>query len=235
MANLPTTVLFGASGNVGLPTCVALLGSPPPVAGTRLRLVTRHPAALAARLTAAGLRAPDASHGCDGNAWTTPTGWLVALVVGDLTTVDAPALAALLAPAEHGSPVTRVGVCLPQACDSAAMTAIVSRLAAVLGRLRPLPVVVKLSSFGLEWGAGQGPLGEAHLADETALRGLGLTVTRVRPTSFSSNLLAWDVPAIRARDAFASPLGATAAVNWVAVADIGRVFACALVHGHAVL
>lgn len=53
----------------------------------------------------------------------------------------------------------------------------------------------------------QGPLGEAHVAGEAYMTQIGLTVTSVRPTSFSSNFEKYDLESVRMEGKFFSPLG----------------------------
>ena len=93
--------------------------------------------------------------------------------------------------------------------------------------------VVRISSYGIDnylngKGVTQGPLGEAHVHGERSLLDAGITLTSVRPTSFSSNFARYDLPRVRERDSFASPLGDAAAVNWVACEDVAAVAARAL-------
>mmetsp|Transcript_21901 Transcript_21901/g.52333 ORF Transcript_21901/g.52333 Transcript_21901/m.52333 type:complete len:208 (-) Transcript_21901:222-845(-) len=96
-------------------------------------------------------------------------------------------------------------------------------------------VIVRLSSFGIDArgavaspGVGQGPLGDSHARAEAEAAAAGLVVTSVRPTSFTSNFLRYDLPTVRASSEFASPLGSDSAVNWVACSDVGAVAAVAL-------
>jgi uncharacterized protein YbjT (DUF2867 family) len=77
-------------------------------------------------------------------------------------------------------------------------------------------------------GSPQGPLGEAHKACEDYMRSLNLQLVSIRPTSFFTNFLKWDLPSIHAASCFSSPLGTTARVNWVHPSDIGDVAAAAL-------
>ena len=101
------------------------------------------------------------------------------------------------------------------ACGSACIDACV---AAGVNRL------VRLSSFGIDKPPGQGPLGDAHLAVEAhaAAAAPGLPVVSVRPTSFHTNLLAYDAESIRTESCFRSPLGTDAKVNWVHCARSGN-------------
>ena len=104
-----------------------------------------------------------------------------------------------------------------QACVDACAAAGVSRL-------------VRLSSLGIDKPPGQGPLGDAHLTIETpaAEKAPALPVVSVRPTSFHTNLLAYDADSIRTESCFRSPLGSDAKVNWVHCKDTGSVCAVAL-------
>ena len=93
---------------------------------------------------------------------------------------------------------------------------------------------VYISSFGIDDPrGGQGPLGEAHLATEGLMSSLeaacGLRWTALRPTSFFSNLRAYDAPTLRKcpenpESYFCSPLGIStqARVNWVCPSDIAH-------------
>jgi len=121
---------------------------------------------------------------------------------------------------------TRVFIALPQALGPEAMLScgqacVDACVAAGVGRL------VRLSSLNIDK-AGQGPLGNAHCTIEAHAKKCGLGVVSVRPTSFHTNLLAYDAESIRTANCFRSPLGSEARVNWVHCRDIGNVCAVAL-------
>eukprot|EP00854_Cymbomonas_tetramitiformis_P024103 gene24103-29248_t len=80
----------------------------------------------------------------------------------------------------------------------------------------------------------KGDLGQAHVDAEAYIRSLqGLALTSIRPTSFNTNFLKYDLPSIKERSCFCSPLGTQAKVNWVDCRDIGAVAACCLLQpGH---
>ena len=120
-------------------------------------------------------------------------------------------------------------VCLPQRLTSAEMMS-VSQDLAVACKAAGVMHVVRIGSFGIDGQVPQGPLGDAHVAAEAALAAAGVVVTSVRPTSFFSNFLAYDLPSLRATQGFASPLGHDpgAQVNWIACEDIAAVAAAAL-------
>eukprot|EP00624_Nannochloropsis_granulata_P004624 evm.model.NODE_33010_length_23105_cov_32.110020.2 len=89
-----------------------------------------------------------------------------------------------------------------------------------------IPLVVKLSSYGIDGQHSQGPLGEAHRIGEAVFQNKGIPLVSLRPTSFFSNFEAFDWPTLRdGGRKISSPLGQEARVNWVACEDIGRVAA----------
>ena len=90
--------------------------------------------------------------------------------------------------------------------------------------------VVRIGSFGIDGTVLQGSLGSAHVTAEAYMHSLGLIVTSIRPTSFFSNFIAYDLPSLRATGSFASPLGkgSMARVNWISCDDIGTVAAIAM-------
>eukprot|EP00996_Jenningsia_fusiforme_P000931 NODE_1849_length_1381_cov_46.355856_g1672_i0.p1 GENE.NODE_1849_length_1381_cov_46.355856_g1672_i0~~NODE_1849_length_1381_cov_46.355856_g1672_i0.p1 ORF type:complete len:440 (-),score=62.87 NODE_1849_length_1381_cov_46.355856_g1672_i0:62-1318(-) len=202
-------VIFGASGNCGRHLCEALLSELP--AGVQVRLVTR-----------------DATRCSRDDALDTFWSTLRAdgrfeVFQGDVT--DRPSVRQALEGA------ARVFLCLPQSLSAAGMRD-------VQAMFRDVAVdagvehVVKLSSYGIDDAepSGQGPLGEAHVEGERIIRAAGISLTSVRPTSFSSNFIQYDLPSVYGNRTFSSPLGAEASVNWVACADIGRVCARAMIN-----
>eukprot|EP01043_Picozoa_sp_COSAG02_P002708 COSAG02_NODE_64_length_43111_cov_35.627709_21_plen_364_part_00 len=131
----------------------------------------------------------------------------------------------------HASP-TRVFIALPQALSPGAMVSC-GKACVDAAKAAGVARMVRLSSLGIDGDSGgstegQGPLGDAHVAIETHARDTGLPFVSVRPTSFHSNLLAFDAETIRAESCFRSPLGVDAKVNWVHCRDIGAVCAVAL-------
>merc|ERR1719163_123272 len=217
-----TVVVFGASGNVGLHVVKALLAADDAAAeGRVIRAVTRDPSALRARLGTISSRST------------------LEVVSGELSApgVRAGGLTHILA----GS--ARVFLCLPQALSSADMVE-VSNAVSDAAKLAGVAHIVRLSSARIDLylseaagslerkGEGavptQGPLGEAHVAGETYAKEIGLGLTSVRPTSFSSNFVTYDLAGIKEKGVFSSPLGHEAAVNWVTCKDIAAVAAVAL-------
>jgi len=94
------------------------------------------------------------------------------------------------------------------------------------------PLLVKLSSYGIDGPLSQGPLGDAHRRGEDLFLSKNLPFVSLRPTSFFSNFEAYDWPSLRAGGrVIRSPLGPHARVNWVACQDIGRV-AAAVIQEH---
>lgn len=197
--------VFGATGNVG--SCVAdtlielkAAGSLPE--GTYVRLVTRSPDALRAKL---------------GHA-ASAVG--VEVVHGDVSD-----------PAASLEGVSRAFLSLPQCfssdqMDAASQSFTDAAVAAGVG------LIVRLSSLGIDGatisGPSQGRLGASHARGEAYARERGITLTSIRPTSFTSNFLKYDLDSVRSRRYFSSPLGFEAAVNWITCRDIGAVAAHAL-------
>jgi uncharacterized protein YbjT (DUF2867 family) len=128
--------------------------------------------------------------------------------------------------------VSRVFFCLPQHLSASEMVSVSSAFTDS-ARKNGVKVVVRISSYGMDDKSAstcsQGSLGEAHIAGEEYMRESGLIVTSVRPTSFFSNFLKYDVPSIRASQTFYSPLGNEASVNWISCEDISAVVALSLV------
>eukprot|EP00873_Tetraselmis_striata_P002617 jgi/Tetstr1/422881/TSEL_001293.t1 len=210
--------VLGATGNVGAHVVGALLrmrreaaaateGNAGPLAAATLRLVTRTPEALWARLAERGAG--------DG----------VEVVQADV--LDPESLASAMAG------VDRAFLALPQSLSSEHMEQ-ASRNVADAAKAAGVRVIVRLSSLGIDnmglqpGQQSQGRLGQSHVKGEAYARECGLALTSVRPTSFSSNFLKYDYEGVCGRRAFASPLGHQAAVNWVTCEDIGAVAAVAL-------
>ena len=209
-----TIVVFGATGNVGSHVLRGLLdhAGPAEARELRVRAVTRDPAALRARLGERGQR----PH--------------LELVKGELSAAGATEFAPIVAGAQ------RVFLCLPQALSAADMVAVSHALSDACQQAGVSHIVrissARIDSYCLEHGGAavptQGPFGEAHVAGEAYTKEQGIGLTSIRPTSFHSNFLAYDLPAVKADSAFASPLGSAAAVNWVACRDIASVAVRAL-------
>jgi len=210
-----TLVVFGATGNVGAHVLSSLLDEPGEL---RVRAVTRDPAALRKRLGERGL-------------WPQ-----LEIVKGELS---AGAAVAELTHIVAGS--QRVFLCLPQGLASADMVLVSNALSDACHQAG-VSHIVRISSARIDsnqsscralahGGApvpSQGPLGEAHVAGEAYTKERGIGLTSIRPTSFHSNFLAYDLPAIKSASSFASPLGSVAAVNWVSCRDIAQVAVRAL-------
>ena len=209
-------VVFGATGNVGAHVLSSLLDEP--AGKLRIRAVTRDPAALRERLGERGLRPQ------------------LEIVKGELSAGAAVAeLTHIVAGAQ------RVFLCLPQRLASADMVLVSNALSDACHQAG-VSHIVRISSAridskhstcrALAHGGtpvpSQGPLGEAHVAGEVYTKELGIGLTSIRPTSFHSNFLAYDLPAIKSASLFASPLGSVAAVNWVSCCDIAAVAVRAL-------
>jgi uncharacterized protein YbjT (DUF2867 family) len=128
--------------------------------------------------------------------------------------------------------VSRVFFCLPQHLSASDMVN-VSRAFTDSAKKAGVKVIIRISSYGMDDRSAstcsQGSLGEAHIAGEKYMRESGLIVTSVRPTSFFSNFLKYDVPSIRSSQTFYSPLGSEASVNWISCEDISAVVALSLV------
>ena len=129
--------------------------------------------------------------------------------------------------------VSRVFFCLPQEFSSADMIR-VSNQFADSAEAAGVQVVVRISSYGIDSSSAttcsQGTLGGAHIAGEQYMKEKGLILTSIRPTSFFTNFLKYDAPSIRTVGSFYSPLGDSAAVNWISCDDISAVVACALLN-----
>mmetsp|Transcript_22275 Transcript_22275/g.48969 ORF Transcript_22275/g.48969 Transcript_22275/m.48969 type:complete len:298 (-) Transcript_22275:19-912(-) len=136
--------------------------------------------------------------------------------------------------AVRGSQPHRVFLCLPQALDEHAMRISSEACAEAMlevGASR----LVRVASVGIDGdGVVQGPLGAAHVAAEAHVKSLGLKLTSIRPTSFHTNFLKYDVESIRTESRFRSPLGTEARVNWVHCRDIGYVSATLLAKKEAI-
>ena len=94
--------------------------------------------------------------------------------------------------------------------------------------------IVRLSSYGIDNHifdvncVSQGNLGEAHRLAELYMVSAGISFTSIRPTSFFSNFVKFDLQSINEASQFSSPLGNQAIVNWVACQDVGDICAWAL-------
>ena len=123
--------------------------------------------------------------------------------------------------------ISRVFICLPQSLSSTDMVVISNAFTdKILLSSGTVKTVVRISSYGLDNDfPTQGPLALAHKASEEYMRSKGLTVTSIRPTSFFSNFMKYDVASIMENSAFFSPLGYTATVNWIDNEDIAEVAA----------
>jgi hypothetical protein len=228
---MSTLVVFGASGNVGwhvlqgtvlhvfgssflhalmcLMTLCVLAGmlkaDPATLDGQsicKIRAVTRDPTSLRARLALS-------------------ENMEVEIVKGELSTQGITEIAPILEGA------TRVFVCLPQPLSSADMVHVSKALvdeakrAGVKHIVRLSSARIDAHSLGLCYPS-QGPLGEAHEAGEKYTKEQGIGLTSVRPTSFSSNFVKYDLPSVKARAEFCSPLGETASGQCLGVRDTTR-------------
>ena len=167
-----------------------------------------------------GSRSPEAFH----STYSQPAG---------CQAVVQPVQCDLSSPESVGAVVTaaaasRVFLCLPQALGPEQMVA-VSNAVVDAAKASGAERLVRVSSLGIDGdGPGQGPLGDAHAASEEHCRTMGLPLTSLRPTSFHTNFVAYDIESLRKENCFRSPLGSEARVNWVHCADIGRVAAALL-------
>lgn len=209
-------LVLGATGNVGRHVVNALLEDDPH--GSSPFHVVAATREVESDRAKALLRLPAADSSSSG----------LSLAEIDLTIPDEDVLAADLA----GHSV--VVVTLPQALSPADMVSCQETLAEAVSLCMEraeeyggvMPLVVKLSSYGIDGQISQGPLGEAHRTGEEAFRKKGIPLVSVRPTSFFTNFEAYDWPSLRAGGRqISSPLGKEARVNWVACEDIGRVIA----------
>ena len=196
--------VFGASGNIGAPLLTSLSSLiATSESDCKVRAISRSPEKL-----------KSASRLCES----------IEYIHGDIT--EASSLREALLQVE------RVFLCLPQSLSSKEMITVNESFADIAGDLG-VKHVVRISSYGIDDhikgnGISQGPLGEAHIHGEKIIIDAGLSLTSIRPTSFSSNFIHFDLPQIRAKDSFSSPLGTEAAVNWVSCEDIALVAAHAL-------
>lgn len=71
-------------------------------------------------------------------------------------------------------------------------------------------------------------LGKAHIRGEEYMEKNNLVLTSVRPTSFFTNFMKYDIPSLKSDSSFSSPLGTYSAVNWISCEDISAVVAYAL-------
>lgn len=206
-------LVLGATGNVGKHIVQALLDDPDDlihvVAGTR-------------DIESDGAKALLAS--C-------PASSAVSLLEVDMTMPAADVLAADLA----GHSVIVLN--MPQAlapkymiqCQQTIAEAVAECMEQAKAYGGVIPLVVKLSSYGIDGKHDQGPLGEAHCIGEAAFRDKDIPLVSLRPTSFFSNFVAFDWPSLSAGGReISSPLGQEARVNWVACKDIGRVAAAVI-------
>eukprot|EP00798_Chlamydomonas_sp_ICE-L_P015582 gene15582-21681_t len=121
----------------------------------------------------------------------------------------------------------RVFLCLPQALDDEAMKRSSEACASAMSSVG-CPRLVRVASLGIDGGIEQGPLGSAHMVAEAQVKSLGLRLSSVRPASFHTNFIKYDLGSIRSDSCFRSPLGIEARVNWVHCRDIGQVAAALL-------
>lgn len=211
-----SVVVLGATGNVGKHIVRALLTTPD---GPQVVAATRD-------VSSEGAKALLAS--------VSPALSQLSLTELDMTVSDA----AVLATALTGYSV--IVLTLPQVLAPADMIACQKTVAEAVADCMKhaeeygevIPLVVKLSSYGIDGQHSQGPLGEAHRAGEAAFQDKGIPLVSLRPTSFFSNFEAFDWPTLRdGGRKISSPLGHEARVNWVACEDIGRV-AAAIINEH---
>ncbi len=195
--------VLGASGNLGLPLLSSLaLHLSEEKSTWKIRAVSRSPEILKAKLQS----------DCNFD-----------FVYGDVT--NSSIRDSLIG-------VERVFLCLPQCLSSEEMRIADANFIEVAKEIG-VKHVVRISSYGIDnylqgEGITQGPLGEAHLAGERGIVDAGLTLTSIRPTSFSSNFVKYDLQRVLDEGVFSSPLGTQAAVNWVDCKDIAEVSARAL-------
>lgn len=206
-----SVIVLGATGNVGRHIVQALLdGSDYPI----------HVAAATRDVESDGAKALLIANSAASSE--------LSLVEVDMTMPDADVLAADLA----GHSV--IVLTMPQALAPADMRecqqTVAEAVAACMEQAQEyggvIPLVVKLSSYGIDGKLSQGPLGEAHRDGESAFKEKGIPLVSLRPTSFFSNFEAFDWPSLcdGGRE-INSPLGQEARVNWVACEDIGCVAA----------
>lgn len=226
-------MVFGASGNVGLPTVKALLAMvDQSTEEIEILAVSRCPSKLASIFPPSGASTRIAA----------------TFLEGDITS---PASIAQLFRSYRPECLF---IALPQCLTSKEMTE-TSISIANEAKKYGVQHIVRLSSYGIDssiatttftpctgtpsigtpytgtpYTSPQGTLGQAHIDAEYHLASLSIAYTSIRPTSFSTNFEKYDLPSIVTQGVFCSPLGCSAAarVNWVSVEDISRVAAVAL-------
>ena len=126
--------------------------------------------------------------------------------------------------------ISRVFLCLPQTLSSGEMITVSNAFTdQILIPSRTVKTVVRISSYGLDYDTPkQGPLALAHKSGEEYMRSMGFEITSIRPTSFFSNFIKYDVLSIMEHGEFSSPLGYNATVNWIDNDDIAEVAARSL-------
>jgi len=203
-----SVIVLGATGNVGRHIVQALLDGPDDI---QVVAATRDVESDGAKALLASASAASSE---------------LSLVELDMTMPDADVLAADLA--GHSVIVLNMPQALAPADMIECQATIAEAVAECMEQAKEyggvIPIVVKLSSYGIDGKHSQGPLGEAHRNGEAAFKDKGIPLVSIRPTSFFSNFEAFDWPDLRVGTRqISSPLGQEARVNWVSMRDIGKI------------
>lgn len=213
---MPIIVVLAASGNVGAIVTEMLIGSVLAGLDGEIRLISRSRDVLNRLLSSNPQYASNAS----------TLERSIVTITSDITnphTLE-----------ESLSGADRVFFCMPQSLSASDMVRVSNDFTDVAKKCG-INTVVRISSYGIDafqnGGMTQGPLGEAHAEGEKYMRMHIKHVTSIRPSSFMSNFITYDLENIRQNSKFASPLGMghNAFVNWVSCSDIAKVAHRALV------
>jgi uncharacterized protein YbjT (DUF2867 family) len=216
--------LLGCTGNINsllLEALPRIVKDIPQAGGYEIRLITRDPDYVKSVLSnEAAFSSPRLTFTvCEGS-------------IGDCIQVDddSSSIAKKTRMLANLQGLDRIFFCLPQTLSSTEMIQYSNGFADCVVQAG-ISVVIRISSYGIARpDPPQGALARAHLAGEKYMREKCLSVTSIRPTSFFSNFLKYDVPSIKSTSSFYSPLGEVACVNWISCQDIADVAAHAFLN-----
>ena len=106
-----------------------------------------------------------------------------------------------MANAVASAAASHVFLCLPQALSGQQMEAVSNAAVDAAKSSGVVQRLVRVGSLGIDSsGPGQGALGDAHVACEVHCRAAGVALSSVRPTSFHTNFVNYDVATLCKED-----------------------------------
>lgn len=106
-----------------------------------------------------------------------------------------------MANAVASAAASHVFLCLPQALSGQQMEAVSNAAVDAAKSSGVVQRLVRVGSLGIDGsGPGQGALGDAHVACEVHCRAAGVALSSVRPTSFHTNFVNYDVATLCKED-----------------------------------